>query len=411
MQSKKISFPNTVGERLAGVLDLPAETPVAYALFAHCFTCSKNLKAATNISRAMTDAGIAVLRFDFTGLGQSGGAFEDTNFSSNVADLISAARWLEQEYRAPEILFGHSLGGTAALQAAPQIPSAVAVATIGSPADPAHVAHMFQDAEQELRDRGVAEVRLGGRPFRVKEQFLDDLSTHDLPNAISGLRKALLVMHSPLDEIVAVENAAALFTAAKHPKSFVSLDKADHLLSRETDSRYAGQILATWATRYLQPSNSASAPPLAADGVITARTFIDSFRTDIAAGHHVLVGDEPLDAGGTDVGPNPYDLLSAALASCTTMTLKMYAGLKKMALRSVTVEVRHGKVHAEDCADCETSGGKVDEFQRVLIFDGDLSEEQRQRLLEIAERCPVHKTLHGEVKVRTTLKGSEQNGA
>jgi len=406
MQSKNVEFLNSAEDALAGILDLPVGEPRAFALFAHCFTCSKNLKAATNISRSMTAAGIAVLRFDFTGLGQSDGAFEDTTFSSNVDDLLSAARWLEQEHRAPEILFGHSLGGTAVLQAAPSIPSAVAVATIGSPSDPAHVSHMFKESAAELREKGVAEVQLGGRPFRIKERFLDDLVAHDLNSTISGLRKALLVMHAPLDAVVEVENASQLFMAAKHPKSFVSLDKADHLLSREEDSRYAGRVLASWATRYLPEADAPAVAPLeTTEGGVVARTFIDGFRTDVVAGSHSFLADEPLGVGGTDAGPSPYDLLSAALATCTTMTLKMYAGLKKIDLRSVTVAVRHGKVHAKDCADCESADGKIDEFQRTLTLDGELTEKQRQRMLEIADRCPVHKTLHGEIKVRTTLKG------
>ena len=404
MQSKKVSFPNASGQTLSGILDVPAGAPVAYALFAHCFTCSKNLKAATNIARAMTEAGIAVLRFDFTGLGDSGGAFEDTSFSSNVNDLLSAADWLGSEYRSPEILFGHSLGGTAVLQAAPKVPSAVAVATIGSPADPSHVAHMFRESEQELRDKGIAEVQLGGRPFSVREAFLDDLDKHDLPGAVGKLRKALLIMHSPLDEIVEVENASALFAAAKHPKSFVSLDKADHLLSREADSRYAGEVLASWAARYLPVSDTPGDVAIdAPEGTVVARTFIDGFRTEVQSGDHSLLADEPLSVGGGNAGPSPYDLLSAALATCTSMTLKMYASHKKIDLKSATVRVRHGKIHAEDCVDCESNSGKVDAFQRELILDGNLSDEQRQRMLEIADRCPVHKTLHGETKVRTSL--------
>jgi len=403
MQSNKVSFPNESGEALAGVLDLPSGKPRAYALFAHCFTCSKNLKAATNISRAMTEAGIAVLRFDFTGLGQSEGAFEDTSFSSNVADLLAAVAWLEKEHLAPEILFGHSLGGTAVLQAASSVSSAVAVATIASPFDPTHVAHMFRDSEAELREKGVADVQLGGRPFRVKEQFLDDLIAHDLPGAISGLRKALLVMHAPLDAVVEVDNASQMFAAAKHPKSFVSLDKADHLLSDEEDSRYVGQILSSWAARYLRSSRESENAIEPVAGAVVARTFIDGFRTDVVVGNHSLLADEPLSVGGTDLGPTPYDLLSASLATCTTMTLKMYASLKNIGLSSVSVEVSHGKVHADDCGDCESTTGRIDEFQRVLRVEGDMSDEQRQRMLEIADRCPVHKTLHGEVKVRTRL--------
>lgn len=400
MQNRNVTFSNDSGLELSGILNSPAARPRAYALFAHCFTCGKNLKAATNIARSLTEAGIAVLRFDFTGLGQSQGDFADTDFSSNVADLVAAARWLEAEFEPPRILIGHSLGGTAVLQAAEAIPSAVAVATIGSPADPQHVAHLFGDAEQELREKGVAEVDLGGRPFRMRQGFLDDLERHDLPTAIGGLRKALLVMHAPLDSIVEIDNASTLFARAKHPKSFVSLDKADHLLSKESDSRYAGHVLAGWASRYLP---EAPAPLLADDGAVAARTLTDSFRTEVVAAGHRLIADEPASVGGGGEGPSPYDLLSAALATCTTMTLKMYASFKKLDLVSTTVRVRHDKIHAEDCSDCETVEGKIDEFEREIELEGDLTEAQRQRLLEIADRCPVHRTLHSEVKIRTAL--------
>ncbi|MDH3491219.1 MAG: lysophospholipase, partial [Gammaproteobacteria bacterium] len=256
MRNQKIVFENQRGQALSGILDLPAAAPVGYALFAHCFTCSKNLKAASNIARALTDAGIAVLRFDFTGLGQSEGEFSDTNFSSNVDDLLAAVSYLDREHEAPAILVGHSLGGTAVLQAAAQVESAVAVVTIGSPSEPGHVARMFVGSRSTLRDRGEATVNLGGRPFLMKQQFLDDLEKQDLPSSIGALRKALLIMHAPLDDVVEIDNASALFMAAKHPKSFVSLDTADHLLSREADSKYAGRVLATWASRYLPRSRA-----------------------------------------------------------------------------------------------------------------------------------------------------------
>ncbi len=402
MQNLKIEFENDEGQKLAGILDLPALEVRAYALFAHCFTCSKNLKAATNISRAMTAAGIAVLRFDFTGLGQSEGDFADTTFSSNVNDLLAAASFLAANYESPAILLGHSLGGTAVLQAASSIPSAVAVATIGSPSEPTHVAHMFGDARDELDEKGYAQVELGGRPFTVRQQFLDDLRQHNLPVAIGSLRKALLIMHAPLDDVVEIDNAGALFAAAKHPKSFVSLDKADHLLSSSEDSRYAGRVLAAWASRYL-PAQGAAPELSADDGEVVARTLTDGFRTQVRAGKHALLADEPVAVGGSDLGPTPYDLLSAALATCTTMTLKMYAAHKKLDLRSTTVRVSHGKIHAEDCADCESKEGRIDQFRRRISFDGDLTPQQEQRLLEIADRCPVHRTLHGEIKVRSTL--------
>ena len=402
MQNLKVEFENVDGQTLSGILDLPATTVQAYALFAHCFTCSKNLKAATNISRALNGAGIAVLRFDFTGLGQSEGEFADTTFSSNISDLLAAVAFLDTHYAAPAILLGHSLGGTAVLQAAASIPAAVAVATIGSPAEPTHVARLFAGARDELERSGFATVSLGGRPFTLGQQFLDDLGAHDLPKTIGALRKALLIMHAPLDDIVEVDNAGTLFAAAKHPKSFVSLDKADHLLSRSEDSLYVGRVLAAWASRYLPEPDSAV--ELAVNGgEVVARTLTDSFRTDFRVGRHHLVADEPASVGGGDLGPSPYDLLAAALATCTSMTLKMYASLKKLRLRSTTVRVSHDKVHAEDCSDCESTTGKIDEFRRELSFDGELTEKEIARLLEIADRCPVHKTLHGEIKVRTTL--------
>ena len=402
MQSKNVSFPNAEGETLSGILDMPDRAPRAFALFAHCFTCSKNLKAATNIARAMNDAGIAVLRFDFTGLGQSEGAFEDTSFSSNVADLLAAAAWLEKEHRAPEILFGHSLGGTAVLQAGASIPSAVAVATIGSPADPEHVRHMLAGAEDALAADGIADVELGGRPFRIRKEFVDDLAAHDLPTAVASLRKAVLIMHAPLDDIVEIDNASALFIAAKHPKSFVSLDKADHLLSRSEDSRYVGEMLAAWATRYL-PEPEPRAGLQATSGEVVARTVANGFATEVQAGQHELLADEPKAVGGTDLGPTPYDLLAASLATCTSMTLRMYAEHKKLNFDAATVRVSHNRVHAEDCVDCEQQDGMIHEFRRELVLEGDLSEAQRQRMVEIADRCPVHKTLHHEIRVRTQL--------
>ena len=400
MPRKNVRFKNPEGESLAGILDLPDLSPTAFALFAHCFTCSKNLKAATHLSRALVDAGFAVLRFDFTGLGQSEGEFADTSFSSNVGDLIAAADYLAAEHAAPQLLIGHSLGGTAVLQAASDIPSALAVATIGSPSTPTHVAHMFEDAREELDAKGEADVSLGGRPFRMKRQFLDDLHKHPMPESIGSLRKALLIMHAPLDDVVEIDNASTLFLNAKHPKSFVSLDKADHLLSREEDSLYAGRVLAAWASRFLPSAEPSDELAGNADDVV-ARTSSGGFRTDLSVAGHSMLADEPLSYGGTNLGPTPYDYLSAALASCTSMTLRMYADHKGLDFDSATVRVRHNKIHAEDCEDCDTSEGKIDEFERVISLEGSMSAAEKERMLEIADRCPVHKTLHAEVKIRT----------
>lgn len=402
MPRKNVRFDNADGQSLAGILDTPRQRPAGYALFAHCLTCSKNLKAANHLSRSLVDAGLAVLRFDFTGLGQSDGEFGETTFSSNVQDLLAAARYLESAFAPPLVLIGHSLGGTAVLKAAAEIPSAVAVATIGSPATPTHVGHMFEDARAELKASGEADVTLGGRQFRMKQSFLDDLEQHSLPESVSTLRKALLVMHAPLDDIVSIDNAGTLFQQAKHPKSFLSLDDADHLLSRERDSRYAGQVLAAWASRFL-PGVDGPADPLTGVGPedVVARTAAGGFRTELSVAGHAMLADEPAAYGGTDLAPTPYDYLSAALASCTSMTLRMYADHKQLDFDAATVSVRHDKVHATDCMDCETKSGKIDEFQRRIVIDGNLTPEQRERMLEIADRCPVHKTLHAEVKIRT----------
>lgn len=401
MQSSKVTFENEDGDTLSGIIDQPGGAPRAWALFAHCFTCSKNLKAARQVSQALCDAGIAVLRFDFTGLGQSEGEFASTNFSSNIGDLLAAAAFLSARYEAPSLLVGHSLGGTAVLGAAAGLSSATAVVTIGAPAEPAHVRHLLGDREADLEDQGEADVDLGGRRFRMRRQFLDDLENHDLPESVGELRKALLILHAPLDDIVGIDNASKLFAAARHPKSFVSLDDADHLLANERDSHYAGRVISAWASRYIDAPEHGRAPDGNRDEVV-ARTGAVGYRTDVLAAGHRLVADEPASVGGTNEGPSPYDLLSAALAACTTMTLRMYADRKKLDLRSITARVSHNKIHAKDCEDCESTEGRIDRFRRTLELDGDLSGSELERLVEIADKCPVHRTLHGEVKIETS---------
>ena len=405
MPGTPVRFPNAQGQMLAGRLDAPANgEPRAYALYAHCFTCGKDVRAAVNIGRALAREGIASLRFDFTGIGESEGVFADTTLTTMVSDIQAAAAFLEKNHTAPKILVGHSLGGAAALEAAHLIPSSVAVATIGAPGDPEHVAGLLGASRETIELEGEADVLLVGRKFHFKKAFLDDLATHPWRETLHSLRKALLVFHSPVDKTVDISNAADIFTAALHPKSFIGLNEADHLLTRETDSEYVGLILGAWASKYLGELGMQPLSSPAADGETVAHIGEERYRSDIYAGPHMLVSDEPRDAGGTDAGPNPYGLLTAALGACTTITLRMYADLKKLPLKGVKVRLTHDKIYAKDCAECETKEGKVDSFTREIELEGDLTPEQRQRLLQIADKCPVHNTLSHVSRIATTLK-------
>ena len=417
-QRDKVEIPVTGGHVLAGVLELPDAEPCGWAIFAHCFTCSKDSLAASRVSRALAAHGWGVLRLDFTGLGGSEGDFADTNFSTNLDDLRAAAAFLSAGYGPASLLVGHSLGGAAVLAVAGDLEEVGAVATIGAPSDPGHVSHLLPGSLAEIEADGEAVVDLGGRPFCVRRQFVDDLNQHDLLEEVGGLGKALLVMHSPIDLVVSVDHAAALYKAARHPKSFVSLDDADHLLTRAADAEYAAGVLDAWASRYLpkvepaRTSTPAGAPaagsapegPGPAPGeVIVRRAASGKFRHDVLVGKHRLVADEPTSVGGDDAGPSPYDYLLAGLGACTSMTLRMYADRKGWPLEHVEVTLRHRKIHAADCADCESRSGKLDEIEREIRLAGDLDAEQRARLMEIADRCPVHRTLHDEVRIRSTL--------
>ena len=405
MKSQKVSFLNSRNEQLSARLDLPEdEQPVAYALFAHCFTCTKNIKAAVNIAAALNREKIAVLRFDFAGQGQSEGNFADTNFTTNVADLVSAAEFLAREYQAPQIIIGHSLGGAAVLQAAEKIPSLQAVVTVAAPYDPGHVTRHFDMMRERIEEQGFAEVKLAGRSFTIKKQFLEDLEMQQLDTYIKGLKTALLVMHSPRDTTVAIENAAQIYRAAKHPKSFITLDGADHLLLKEEDSLYVGTMIATWSRRYIDISEKITSAGVVVDNRVTTSTDHQGFFTELFANGHAMLADEPLEYGGTDRGPSPYEYLLAALGACTSMTLQMYARLKKLPLEKAIVRLSHQKIHAQDCGHCEATDGKIDRMEREIELIGELNDEQRKRLLEIAERCPVHKTLHNEVDVISRLK-------
>ena len=401
-RSERFSIPNADGHDLAARLDLPeAGTPVAYALVAHCFTCSKDLQAVRRIAEALTERGIGVLAVDFTGLGRSEGAFEDTTFSTTLDDLVCAAEHLAETREAPQLLIGHSLGGAAVLAVADRIPSARAIATIAAPCDPAHVRHLFVEHEDTLAEAGEAVVDIGGRPFKVRQQFLTDLDSHDtMRERIRALDRALLVFHAPQDRTVGIDQARHIFEAARHPKSFVSLDGADHLLSDADDARYVADVLAAWAGRYLCPAASVPETDYA-DPMVRAEIGPSGFRTVLSARGFDLVADEPASVGGTEAGPTPYDLLGMALGACTAMTVRMYADRKGLPLEGVGVTVTHAKVHADDCAACEARGATLDRLSRTVRLDGDLGDAERARLLEIADRCPVHRTLEGEIEVVT----------
>ncbi len=404
MKNLAVTFLGALGHQLTARLSLPESgEPRACALFAHCFTCSKDLKPAVNISRALTERGFAVLRFDFTGLGESDGDFADTDFSSNVEDLLAAARYMEEEWHAPSILVGHSLGGAAVIQAAARLPAVQAVATIGSPFDPEHVKGLFEGSLEVIREEGDAQVSIAGRTFTIRQDFLADLETQNMEAILGGLRRPLLIFHSPVDQVVGIDNAARIYQAARHPKSFISLDDADHLLLREEDSLYVGSVLAAWAGRYLAEGPVTEPAPEGEDedGRVRVQTGPAGYRTRIAARSHALRADEPVSLGGDDTGPTPYELLAAALGSCTTITLRMYADRKGWPLEDVEVRLAHTKEKRRPRD--PDADPRTDHLERELVLHGPLDGEQRERLLQIADRCPVHRSLESGVKVSTRL--------
>jgi putative redox protein len=402
MKPQLIKFYNKEGEELAGKLELPLDKkPHHFAIFAHCFTCSKDLKAVRNITLALSQKGFGVLRFDFTGLGQSDGQFENTNFTSNVNDIKAASDYLEEHYKAPELLIGHSLGGTAVLMAGSQMAHVKAIATIGAPCEPEHVLNMITEDLEEIEKKGEATVTLVGREFKIKSQFVEDLRKQGIQKLLGDMRKSTLIMHSPQDETVEVSNARNIYESLHHPKSFVSLDRADHLLSNSSDSIYVGDLVASWVQRYLphQPENE-----LKTDEQVVARLDEGPFLTEILAGPHHLLADEPADVGGRNLGPSPYEYLSSGLGACTAMTIKMYADRKKWPLKEVKVHLNYDNDYLDDCDKCETEERKIGKFERIIEVSGDLDEGQRKRILQIANKCPVHKTLEQGVTVETTLK-------
>ena len=406
MRRETISFTNESGQQLAARLERPdGNAPCHHlALFAHCFTCSKDIAAASRISRALVEQGLGVLRFDFTGLGNSEGDFANTNFSSNVQDLVSAANHLRSTHKAPALLVGHSLGGAAVLAAADQIPEAKGVITIGAPSTPKHVEHLLTGKLEEIQTQGEAEVKLAGRTFTIKRQFLEDLAEQRMSEKIRALGKALLILHSPIDAVVHIDEARRIYQLALHPKSFISLDDADHLLSRPADARYVGQMIAAWAARYLPEPERPEAEDAAQ---VVVQTASGKFTQTVHAGRHHFLADEPKRYKGDDLGPSPYDLLLAGLGACTSMTMKMYAERKGWPLQSARVTLSHDRIHAKDCEDCEEREGQIERISRKIQLEGPLDEAQRKRLMEIADRCPVHRTLRSHPHIRTVEEPSE----
>jgi uncharacterized OsmC-like protein/alpha/beta superfamily hydrolase len=403
MPAERFDFPNPRGEQLAALLDRPEGPTRAVALFAHCFTCGKDIKAARLIAQGLKLRGVAVLRFDFTGLGASEGEFANTTFSSNVDDLVAAADHLRTTVGAPAILIGHSLGGAAVLAASHRIADARAVVTIAAPFDPAHVAGLFGGRTAEILSQGEVEVSLAGRPFRIRRALLDDIAEQNLATRIADLHKALLVFHSPTDETVGIDNASKIFLAAKHPKSFISLSGADHLLRKQSDAIYVAHVIAAWAERYLDMAAEVAPDETTEPGTVLVReTRSGNLQNKVIAGRHQFLADEPVSVGGLDSGPGPYDLLLAALGACTSMTVRLYADRKQWSLKRIMVRLKHGRIYAKDCAECETKDGMIDHIDRVITFEGELDAEQRKRLMEIADKCPVHRTLTSEVDIRST---------
>ncbi len=406
MPTERFTFPGHSGQRLAARLDMPDGPHLATALFAHCFTCSKDIPAARRIAARLATMGIAVLRFDFTGLGHSEGEFENTTFTTNVQDLMAAYAELSERDMPPSLLIGHSLGGAAVLAAAPQMDAVKAVVTIGAPFDPDHVTHNFAASLPQIVSEGVAEVSLGGRPFRISNEFLNDISQTNLTSAIKSLNAALLVLHGPRDGIVSIDNASQIFVTAKHPKSFITLDDTDHLLTRTEDAEYAADVIATWASRYLELTRAA--PPIGTpEGILrVSEADPEGFLQDIQSGPHHILADEPAAYGGTNQGLTPYGLLAAGLGACTSMTIRMYARRKGWPLEHVSVDVSHSKVHGQDAQG--NGGSKIDSFMRRITLGGHLDADQRARLLEIADRCPVHQTMERSNHIETQLASEPQ---
>ncbi len=397
MNTTKLSITNHKGNQLSASIDFPNhQKPKQFALFAHCFTCSSQLNAVRNISRALNKEGIAVVRFDFTGLGKSEGEFADSHFAANVEDLVAVNNQITKEYKAPILIIGHSLGGAAAIVAASQLDNILAVVTIGTPVDIKHTTKHFSSQLEGTTTQEETEVEIGGRKFTIDSQFLENFQKHKLPEIIKSLRKPFLIMHSPFDETVGINNAEEIYKNAKHPKSYISLHEADHLLTKEVDSTYAGSMIATWASRYIDLKPAEAQDPDKHQLVAHLNLVEDNFTTSINTSNHGIIADEPKSVGGEDFGMAPFELVSAGLAACTVMTLKLYAERKQWDLQEVYTFVNHSKENID--------GENKDLFSKSLKFVGKLTEDQKERLRTIAAKCPVHKTLQDASVIRTIIK-------
>lgn len=406
--TERITFTNPSGQMLSARLDLPEGGCRFYALYVHCFTCSKDLLPASRICRFLAAQGIGVLRFDMTGLGASEGDFAETNFETNIGDILSAVEAMTRASKEPSLLIGHSLGGTAAIVASGHIPSLKAVVSINAPSHPRHVKKRFLDQEDKIVKEGSAEVMVEGRPFVIKKHFLEALEETDMQTILQNLTVPLLVMQAPDDSIVHQQNGFDLFAAAKNPKSFCALPGADHLLTDLKSSEYVASMIKAWSAPYIAETHGTlSSSPI--ESVVVAENKKGKFTQDVTWGEHIFRADEPVEiAGGLGTGPSPYDFLTAALGACTSMTLRMYADLKKIPVEHISVRVQHHKEDRPEEKEILTTlplkkPDQMDVFSREISIEGPVTAEQKASLLTIAEKCPVHKTLSRRSEIVTKL--------
>ena len=405
--SLRFSFENASGLQLAAIVDLPILPIKYFALYAHCFSCGKDILVAARIARSLAAKGIAVMRFDFTGIGSSEGSFEESNFTNNCLDIVAATEYMRQHYQAPRLLIGHSLGGTAMLNAAEHIPEAAAIVSIAAPASPDHVLSHFESEVDKLEKQEKVDIELANKTLTISRDFVADLKQHSLLEKISQLRKALLIFHSPIDNIVSINEASKIFVAAKHPKSFISLDKADHLITEKKDIEYIAEAINAWALRYID-ADIAEVPKIDSGEVLVGEGN-NNFLREVASDDHAWFSDEPIAVGGDNLGPDPYEQLLSSLGTCTSMTLRMYVNHKGWQVDDIQVELKHSRQHIQDCEQPDKKLCKIELIEKLITITGQLDEKQLKRLTEVADRCPVHKTLLGEIKIQSNFEYIDVN--